>query len=114
MNELILTLADTIITIHNPPPEINPEHIFQAANRINYPGDDITSLLDLAGRDLVLAACLTNIRRAIDQHAAPSMSVGDSYELRHDGTTILHATCEPTGWTTRGHAPNELPRTLGR
>lgn len=71
--------------------ELDPDQIFQAANRIDDVPEDERGLAHAWQR---------RVRRLIDEHQAPSMSVGDTAELcSDDGMYLGGWLCEPVGWT---------------
>lgn len=73
------------------PVEFTPDHVFTAANRIS---DDDHAL------DLYEFDWQHDVRDALDEHEAPSMSVGDYYDLTNIvGIPIGKWTCESVGWS---------------
>lgn len=75
------------------PVEVRPDQIFEAANRVDTLEVDID---DRVTTDWQRALC-----RAIDEHHAPSMSVGDAFTiiLPH-GQGIVRHICDRSSWTT--------------
>lgn len=70
--------------------EFDPEAVFKACNRINE--------LD-ADRNNLPFAWQKMMREMLDFHAAPSMSVGDSFAITTPRANLGTWTCNMVGWT---------------
>lgn len=76
--------------IQDHPAEFSPEDVYRAANRIDGPATDQAQLPTEWQRA---------IRRAIDEHRAPSMSVGDTIDVHSDsGVLLVRILCDRVGW----------------
>jgi hypothetical protein len=96
--------APVVIRAQHMPAEINPEHIFQACNRIDHVTTDVQALAALANGSMELAAGLVHLRRQLDLTSAPSMSVEDYFDvLTEGGVALVRYKVQPTGWATTPH-----------
>jgi len=76
-----------------------PDHIFQAANRIQELKADLAYLEMPNASNPSLVELLIKIRSDIDQFQMTSMSPGDSFELRdQNGYLIGKWDAKSTGW----------------
>lgn len=86
------TPTPTVFTVEIDDVEINPEQVFEAANRIDDLPEDERGLAHAWQR---------RIRRALDEYQAPSMSGGDSIELcTNTGVYLGGWRCDSIGWST--------------
>lgn len=70
--------------------EFDPEAIFKACNRINHLDED---------RAHLPYPWQKMMRELLDFHAAPSMSVGDSFTITTPRANLGTWTCNLVGWT---------------
>jgi hypothetical protein len=115
MSTLVLSIGNdwrpepVFIRVTNMPDEVNPEHVWQAANRINEPVDDCRQLARLASGSTDLGRGLCFIRRQLDALHAPSMSVNDYFDVLTDGgVALVRYKVMPAGWAT-----TPFPHTAG-
>src|SRR6185503_3448546 len=82
-----------VLHVTDAPPEVDPDDVYVATNRIEGIDADLDALPTQWQR---------NLRRAIDaeHNCLPSMSVGDTIELVSDAGRHLGGwRCEVAGWT---------------
>lgn len=78
-------------TVDVPDHELDPETVWRAGNRVDSLDGDLAALTEPWQRD---------VRRALDTHQAPSLSVGDTLALVSDsGTPLIAWRCASSGWT---------------